>query len=160
MRAPMQVLTIPFTLTDGGLRVGVLHRSDMEAWQFLSGGAEDDETPIQAARRESREEAGIPADAPFYALDSRCSIPANIFRRDCARWGERRFVVPEYAFAVKARPERIVLSHEHTEIAWLDESDAARRLTYDSNRTALWELAERLRRGLLEETRVLMEESP
>ncbi|MCH5287739.1 MAG: NUDIX pyrophosphatase [Christensenellaceae bacterium] len=154
MRAPMQVLILPFTQTPDGLRVGVLHRSDMDAWQFISGGAEDDETPVQAARRECREEANLSADAPLYALDSRATVPSGIFRKDCARWGERCFVVPEYAFAIEARPEQIVLSHEHIAIEWLDEASAAARLTYDSNRTALWELAERIRRGLLDEANV------
>lgn len=63
-------------------------------------------------------------------------------------------MVPEHAFAIAAQPEEIVLSHEHTGIVWLDEASAAARLTYDSNRTALWELAERIRRGLLEDARV------
>lgn len=154
MRAPMQVLVIPFAVTAEGLRVGVLHRSDMDAWQFIAGGAEDDETPAEAARRECREEANLLADAPLYALDSRCCIPSNIFRKDCARWGERCFVVPEHAFAIETDPSKVVLSHEHTTIEWMNETEAARRLTYDSNRTALWELAERIRRNLLTEARV------
>ena len=149
MRAPIQALIIPFTVTEDGLRVGVLKRSDMDAWQFISGGAEDDETPVQTARRECFEEAHLPPDALLYALDSRASLPANIYR-DSIHWGERRFVVPEYAFAIETDPSQIVLSEEHTTIEWLDETTAAARLTYDSNRTALWELAERIRRGLLD----------
>ena len=157
----MQILVIPFAQTPEGLRVGVLHRSDMEAWQFIAGGAEDEETPIQATRRECWEEANLPPETTFYALDSRGCVPSNIFKKDDqARWGKRRFVVPEYAFAAAVRPEQIVLSHEHTAIEWLDEASAAQLLTYDSNRTALWELAERLRRGLLDETRISTEESP
>lgn len=154
MRSPTQVLVIPFAMTADGLRVGVLKRSDMDAWQFISGGAEDDETPVQAARRESYEEANLPPDAPLYALDSRCCIPASVFRSDCARWGKRCLVVPEYAFAIEADPAAIALSDEHTAIEWLDEAFAALRLTYDSNRTALWELAERIRRNLLTEARI------
>ena len=149
MRAPIQVLIIPFTITEDGVRVGVLHRADMEAWQFISGGAEDDETPVQAARRECFEEANLPPDAPLYALDSRASLPSVIYRAS-QYWDRRCLVVPEYAFAIEARPEQITLSEEHNAIEWLDESAAAARLTYDSNRTALWELAERIRRGLLD----------
>lgn len=63
-------------------------------------------------------------------------------------------MVPEYAFAAEVDPAMITLSHEHTDILWLDESTAASRLTYDSNRTALWELSERLRRGLMDDARV------
>lgn len=154
MRAPMQVLVIPFALTAAGPRFGVFHRADMDVWQFIAGGAEDGETPLQAARREAFEEAAVPSEAPFYALDSRGCVPANLFRKDCVRWGERCFVVPEIAFAVLTRPEDIALSHEHTAVVWLDEAAAAERLRYDSNRTALWELAERVRRGLLDEVRV------
>ena len=109
MRAPIQALIIPFTITEDGLRVGVLKRADMDAWQFISGGAEDDETPVQAARRECFEEANLPPDAPLYALDSRAAIPANIYR-DSQYWDRRCLVVPEYAFAIEAQPDQIVLS--------------------------------------------------
>lgn len=156
MRAPMQVLVIPFQATDAGLRVGVLHRADMDVWQFIAGGAEDDEMPVQAARREAWEEAGISPKVALYALESRCCVPSGIFAKDAPRWGARCLVVPEFSFAVAAKPEDIRLSGEHTAVEWLDEAAAAARLRYDSNRTALWELGERLRRGLLDE--VLTEE--
>ena len=54
MRAPFQILVIPFRRTAAGLEFAVLRRSDADYWQFVAGGGEDDETPLQAARREAR----------------------------------------------------------------------------------------------------------
>jgi len=55
----------------------VLKRSDADCWQFVAGGGDDGETPIQAAVRETREEVGI--SAPVISLDSRASVPRNCF---------------------------------------------------------------------------------
>ena len=41
MRAPYQVLIIPFRHTVTGLAFAVLKRSDSDAWQFVSDGGED-----------------------------------------------------------------------------------------------------------------------
>jgi hypothetical protein len=49
----------------------------------------------------------------------------------------------EYAFGIYC-PKPIVLSHEHIEYAWLDYDNALKRLKWDSNRTALYELNCRL----------------
>ena len=38
----------------------------------------------------------------------------------------------------------LVESHEHDQVEWLDYGEARGKLTWDSNRTALWELGERL----------------
>ena len=59
MRAPFQVLIIPYRRTEDGLRFCVFHRADRDIWQFVSGGGEDDETPPEAALRELFEETGI-----------------------------------------------------------------------------------------------------
>jgi broad specificity phosphatase PhoE len=40
----------------------------------------------------------------------------------------------------------ITLSREHTDYRWVAYAEAARLLRWDSNRTALWELNERLTR--------------
>ena len=56
-------------------------------------------------------------------------------------------VVPECSFAVDATGQELVLSHEHDKVSWLSYEEAARVLTWDSNRVALWELNERLKAG-------------
>ena len=149
-RANFQVLVIPFVR--GGEPVfGVLHRADMDAWQFVAGGGEDNETPAQAALRELREETGVRAEK-LYRLDTCCSVPADCFRaEDRARWGEDCFVVAEHTFAVEVPEKTLVLSREHDEAAWLPYEIIKRLLKYDSNRTALWELQERIAAGKLAE---------
>lgn len=144
MRAKFQVLILPYIIENGKPLFCVLHRSDMDAWQFVSGGGEDDETPIEAARRESFEEIGTPLDAPIVQLENVCYIPAGIFpmRKD---WGEDTILVPEYSFALLMESRELRLSHEHTSYEWLDYDTAAARLKYDSNRTSMWELSEKLR---------------
>jgi dATP pyrophosphohydrolase len=143
-RAPFQVLVLPYRQTADSLEFGVLSRADDSCWQGIAGGAEDRETPLEAAKREAREEAGIPAEALFIELQAMCSIPVYLFR-DGAAWGDSLYVIPEYSFGVDCTGRQISLAHEHSELQWLPFDKAGERLTYDSNRTALWELHQKLR---------------
>jgi len=142
-RAPYQVLVLPYRRSSSGLQVAVLHRTDHDAWQFVSGGGELGETLDATARREGREEAGIPADAGYLALDALAMIPACWFAA-WSSWPDGLLVVPEHAFAVDVGARDIVLSGEHDEVRWLHHDDAIALLRFDSNRVALWELHERL----------------
>ena len=143
MRAPFQILVIPYRRTPDGLRYCVLHRADLDQWQFIAGGGEDQETPLEAARREVWEESGARPEE-ILPLQSIASIPACIFAaRHTAAWPRDMYVVPEYAFAFEVK-EEIRLSREHTEALWLSYEDARERLHWDSNRTALYELSCRL----------------
>ena len=49
MRAPFQILAIPFRREEGRLLYCVFHRSDYDQWQFIAGGGEDPETPSHKA---------------------------------------------------------------------------------------------------------------
>lgn len=60
-------------------------------------------------------------------------------------------MIPEYAFALRVKAETHVLSHEHRSAVWASPEEAARLLRYDSNRTALAELAERILQGWLDQ---------
>ncbi len=144
-RAKFQVLIIPFRIVENGVpEFAITKRSDMDIWQFLSGGGEDDETPLQAAKREANEEGDIPYEYEVLELDSMASIPAIIFAAH-KEWGNNIYVVPEYSFAVEIKDKDLALSSEHTELQWLKYRDASEKLTYDSNKTALWELNERIK---------------
>lgn len=145
-RAPFQVLVLPYRLHSPDLEVAVFYRDDYELWQFVSGGGEDQETPLQAARREAYEEAGIPMDAPYLTLDSCTTIPACWFDA-WKQWPSSLLMVPEHAFAVEVGDRDIVLSSEHRDCRWLDYAQALELLRFDSNRNALWELRERLAPG-------------
>ena len=55
MRAAFQILAIPYRIIDGTPRYCVFHRADHDKWQFIAGGGEDAETPLEAAKRETLE---------------------------------------------------------------------------------------------------------
>ncbi|MGH6958729.1 MAG: hypothetical protein ACREEW_18860 [Caulobacteraceae bacterium] len=77
-------------------------------------------------------------------LETRSSVPAKVF--DCwPNWGADVLLVHKHAFGVAvAEVDRVVLSDEHTDWRWLDFEAASQLTRYDSDRTALWELNERL----------------
>jgi dATP pyrophosphohydrolase len=148
-RAPLQVLVLPFRYAaDGSIEYAIFRRGDYAdaCWQGVAGGAEQGESAAEAARREMREEAGIPSAAPLLPLDAKASVPATEFHeRD--QWGPGRYVVTEHAFGVLLEDgQAITLSSEHTEYRWLPYEGALELLRWASNRSALWKLNERLRR--------------
>jgi dATP pyrophosphohydrolase len=139
------VLILPYRrVADGGYEFAVFSRSDYDCWQGIAGGGEDEETPLQAARREAMEEAGIATDCAFLRLDTTASVPVTCFRAS-ASWGDHLYVIPEYSFGVDATGVRMRVSDEHREFRWLPYAEAERLLMYDSNRVALWELHQKLR---------------
>lgn len=146
-RSPFQVLILPYrrVVNEQSIQFeyALFSRYDYPCWQFIAGGAEDDESPLQAAQREAFEEGRIASTCPYMALETMASIPVHHFR-ESYRWGESLYVVPEYSFAVDVSTAKLHLSYEHNEFAWLAYAEAYARLTYDSNKTALWELNQKL----------------
>ena len=139
MRAPFQVLILPYRFTDEGLKFGVFRRSDGEVYQFVSGGGEDDETPLAAAKRELFEETGIRVNT-LIELKSIAYIPTNVYAASHrANWPKDLYVLPEHSFAFECNAEP-ALSDEHLGYEWLIFDDAWEKLTYDSNRTAMHEI--------------------
>ncbi len=125
-------------------------RRDTSVWQFIAGGGETgDACTLDSAKREAWEEARIPFSSKYTQLQTTCSIAAECFKNAAALWGERCFVIPEYAFAVMVQKQDLAISDEHTEYMWADYETARRMLRYDSNRVALYELNSRLRMGLV-----------
>ena len=144
-RAPFQVLVYPYRrIENGQLEYALLKRSDQGFWQAIAGGGEDDETPFEAARRETNEESGIPPTAEFLQLDTVEPVPVIEFGNSHI-WGDSVYVIPQYCFGVTAPHVQIVISREHTEYRWLSYEAAHPLLKYDGNKTALWELDKRLK---------------
>ena len=142
-RAPFQILVLPYRKAINVLGFAVLRRSDDSCWQGIAGGGEDDETPLEAARRETWEEAGLPNTCQFTPLSATCTIPVTFFQDDGA-WDPALYVVPEHSFGVDCTGHALTLSPEHDAAEWLSYAEAYARLTYVSNQTALWELNQRL----------------
>jgi dATP pyrophosphohydrolase len=145
VRAPLNVLVYPYLqVEEGTFEYALLRRADVGWWQGVTGGAEDDETPLQAARRETSEETGISPDAVFMQLDTVISVQVTYFGASHL-WGDDLYVIPMYCFGVRAPNRQIVLSHEHSAVRWLPYEAAYGLAHFDGNKTALWELDRRLR---------------
>ncbi len=142
-RVPFQVLVLPYRKTVEALEFAVFRRSDSLCWQGIAGGGEDSETPGEAARREAFEEAKIPMTCRFLPLQAACTVPVAFFQDD-GSWDPALYVIPEHSFGVDGTGQALTLSDEHDSVEWLPYAEAAARFTYDSNRTALWELNRRL----------------
>lgn len=149
-RSPMQVIVIPYRKEDDQYLFAVFKRSPVSGgfWQWIAGGAEDDETPSETAKREVGEEAGITVKT-LYSLDTIASLQKNIYDGHEA-WSDDLFVVPEYSFALCLGDEEIIISDAHAEYRWVSYDEATQLLLHDSNKTALWELRERLRLSTLQ----------
>ena len=144
MRAKYQVLIIPFRREKDIIKYGIFKRNDMKIYQAISGGGEEGETIWESAERELLEETGLVKEN-FIKLDSSCTIPACYFS-DFKLWGSKTYVVTEYAFGLElSKNDKIVLSHEHTSFKFVEYEDARKKLKYDSNKTALYELNERIK---------------
>ena len=144
-RAPFLVLVYPYLKAGKSEFVYALFkRADAGFWQVISGGGEDDETPLEAARRETYEETGIPKDSEFLQLDTIAPVPVTQFAISYI-WGEDVYVIPQYAFGVSVKNREIMLSNEHTEYKWLNYEQAYGLVRFDDDKTALWELNRRVR---------------
>ena len=126
----------------------IFQRADnLEWWQGVSGGVEEGETVEQAALRESYEEAGTPLHTPIYRLDTMSYLPSDIFSSHVL-WGDDVVVCPMFFFAIPFDGD-IILSDEHMEVRWLTYKDAENLVYFHDQKTALWELNQRLLRGNL-----------
>lgn len=52
-------------------------------------------------------------------------------------------MIPQHCFGVDVVDQSIVLSAEHTEFEWCSYEGAVSKLTFESDRLALWELNHR-----------------
>lgn len=144
MRAPFQVLVYPYLPgSNGEFDYALLKRADAGWWHGVAGGGEGEETHLEAAKRETVEERGIPQDSLFVRLDTVIPVPVTEFR-DSHLWGEDVYVIPQYCFGVLANDIRSVLSYEHTESRWFNFEEAHNLVEFDGNKMALWELDKRL----------------
>lgn len=145
MRAPYNVLVLPFFRIGGNTLYCIFKREDLNVWQFIAGGGQTGESSLSAARRESFEEANIPETQEYKALESMCYVSVNNFSEKArAHWGEK-YVIPVYAFAVEVSSKSIQISREHTEYRWCTYEKAIELLHFDLDKTALYELKERLK---------------
>lgn len=143
MRKPKQVLVLLYRKNkENKYEYCIFLRRKKQQWQAISGGVEDDETLIETVKRELLEETGIKVNN-IYQLSTTSSIPVINIKND-STWGKDIYVVPEYSFGVYIENDNIILSDEHCQYEWLTFEKAYEKLKFDSNKTALWELNQRL----------------
>ncbi len=139
IRAPYQVLAIPFKVEDGVAKFAVFKRADGNVWQFIAGGGTEGEEPFEAVKREAAEESGL-TQIRWMTLSSVGQIPVEAINESCrVHWDKTLTHIPEYAYAFETEGEA-TLSSEHTEYKWLEYDEALERLTFESNKAALREL--------------------
>lgn len=138
MRAPFQILAVPYRFIENELYFCVFRRADSNVWQFVAGGGEDNENPIQAALREIKKETDVTAEK-LTELKSVAFVPVEIVTETMrAHWDKNIFVIPEYSFAFECNADP-TLSREHSEYQWLPYNDARKLLKWDSNKVAMYE---------------------
>ena len=143
MRKPKQVLVFLYRKNeDENYEYCIFYRNRLKFWQGISGGVEDDESLIETVKREVYEETGVRVN-DIYQLSTVSSIPVVDVMGEFF-WGNDVYVVPEYSFGVSLENYDIHLSSEHKEYKWCLFEEAYEKLKFDSNKTALWELNQRL----------------
>lgn len=144
MREPFQVLAVPYRFIENERCFCVFRRADSDIWQFIAGGGESNEKPMDAALREIKEETGVTAKQ-LTALQSVAFVPAEVVAENLrAHWDKNTFVIPEYSFAFECTADP-TLSREHSECKWLPYDEARKLLKWDSNKVAMYEMMCRLR---------------
>lgn len=148
MRQPQNIHVYLYRKVRDEVEYAIFQRADdPKCWQGVSGGVEEGETVEQGALRELFEEAGVSEKVPLYPLDTASSLPSTIFSMH-EQWGRDVVVCPLIFFAAPYEGE-ITLSHEHLEVRWCNFQAAYDLVYWHDQKTALWELDERLRRGNL-----------
>jgi dATP pyrophosphohydrolase len=146
MRQPRNVHVLIFRRIGAAPEFALFRRADDGTWQVVAGGVEDDERPLDAARRETREESGLRADGPLVKLDMESGVEKTCFAAADA-WPADLYIVRKLYYALEVGDDAVARSAEHDETRWLPYQEAHRTLRYDDDRTALWELNARLARN-------------
>ena len=144
-KQPVSVLVVIHTEQ---LEVLLLERADHPGyWQSVTGSRDENETLIETAIREVREETGL--DARLYALSD--WLKQNIY--DIYPHWRHRYAPGvtqniEHVFGLKLpRPVVIKLQpREHLRYEWMGWQEAAARVFSPSNRAAILELPQRTNR--------------
>ncbi len=120
----VQVDVIIFYFNEGMIEYLLLKRNKNRGgfWQPVTGGVEEGESLLFAARREVFEESGIDKVKNIYDLKYSFKYMAN------------NKIITEHVFAFEAFNKEINLQRgEHSNYVWLEYEDAVKLLKWDTN---------------------------
>ena len=149
-KQPVSVLVVIYTApsTTQNMQVLLLERADHPGyWQSVTGSRDAEETLLETALREVREETGL--DARQYALtDWHTQNVYEIYPHWRYRYPPGITHNTEHVFGLQlSHPVDIQISpREHLNYQWLVWQDAAEKVFSPSNRAAILELPQRLPR--------------
>lgn len=147
MREPYQIISIPYRIVNDTTLFCIFRRTNGDYWQFIAGGGENNEKPIDTALREIKEETGVTAEK-LTELKSVAFVPAEVVAENMrTHWDKNIFVIPEYSFAFECSADP-TLSREHSEYKWLPYDTARKLLKWESNKVAMYEAMRRLNSGM------------
>ena len=147
MRYKIPVSTLVLVYTPE-LDVLLIERADYPGhWQSVTGSQEADETLLDTAVRELREETGIEAAAYGGLVDWDVANEFEIFAKWRGRYPPGTTRNTEHVFALEVpAPVPVTLApHEHLQAVWLPWREAADRCFSWSNREAIEMLPQRTR---------------
>ncbi len=141
MRQPTSVLIYVVCCSNDQISYLLLHRNprpdlDLKAfWQGITGGLEENETILQAAKRELSEETGIITEK---LIQNEYEATFKIKEEWMKYYPKGSTVIREYTFIYKVDDYIIPkLSNEHDQYKWVKIDEAISLLNYQSNIEAL-----------------------
>jgi 8-oxo-dGTP pyrophosphatase MutT (NUDIX family) len=138
VRRPEEVLLVVHREAAGGREFLVMHRAPDRGgyWHLVSGGLEDDESAVEAGRRELAEETGLESPLDFTLLP--------LVR--AYRGGTTEIAV--HFCAVEAAPDwEPVIDEEHDDWRWLSAPEAIEHLRHPEPREGVRVVAENVEAG-------------
>jgi len=114
---------IPFRFTKNNNTIYLLLHYPQGHWGFPKGHVEEDETPLQAARRELKEETDLQVCNIHHDFKDKIDYYYS--------WeGEKRYKEVIF-YAAEVEEKNVALSAEHQDFCWLETGKARDKITYE-----------------------------
>lgn len=138
-KRPESVLIIVYVLLSRQVLM-LQRRDDPDFWQSITGTLEDNETPIEAALREVKEEIGIDTlKQNLILVDLQRSLYFDIFLNFRHRYAPGIIQCKEHWFSLALQKKQDFLLIEHFAFRWLPAAQAAMLTKSWTNRQAIEE---------------------